>query len=89
MNPAKRTLTGDEARKLIDDILAQTSEDFLLHMSWKEKGGKPGEIKQHLSIHGTWNSNEIVATGKGRNQQIEQVIMRSMGNASGEQEEGE
>ena len=78
-----RTLTGEQARKLIDDILVQTKEPFLLHMNWKPQEGGPGEIRQHLSIHGQWNANEILATGKGRNQQIEEIVMRSMKGGSG------
>jgi len=72
-----RDLTGDEARQLIDDILARTMEDFIMHFSWK-KGETKNQIEQHLSFHGTWNAQEIMATGKGRNQQIEEIIKRSM-----------
>ena len=75
--PPTRDLTGDEARQLIDDILARTMEDFIMHFSWK-KGGTNNQIEQHLSFHGTWNAQEILATGKGRNQQIEEIIKRSM-----------
>ena len=87
MLTANRTLTGEEARKLIDDILNQTSEDFLLHFCWKEAESKPGEIKQHLSNHGTWDTNEIIATGKVRNQQIEEVVMKSMDGEGKEESE--
>jgi hypothetical protein len=73
----KRDLTGEEARQLIDDILARTKEDFILHFNWKRKE-KVGQVEQHLSFHGTWDADEIMATGKGRNQQIQEVIMRSM-----------
>ena len=75
---AERDLTGDQARQLIDDILNRTADDFIMHLSWK-KPGATDKIEQHLSFHGTWSSEEILATGKGRNQQIEEVIMRSMG----------
>ena len=74
---SKRDLTGDEARQLIDDILSRTKEDFILHFSWKREKAT-NKIEQHLSFHGTWNSQEIMATGKGRNQQIQQIIVRSM-----------
>ena len=74
---ADRDLTGDEARQLIDDVLSRTKDDFILHFNWK-KSGAQNQIEQHLSFHGTWNAQEIVATGKGRNQQIEEIIMRSM-----------
>ena len=80
---AKRDLTGDEARQLIDDILGRTEEDFIMHLSWKKKGTK-NKIEQHLSFHGTWNAQEIMATGKGRNQQIQQIIMRSLKKGEGE-----
>jgi hypothetical protein len=76
MSPT-RDLTGDEARQLIDDILNRTMEDFIMHMSWKKEGVK-GKVEQHLSFHGTWNAEEIMATGKGRNQQLEEIITRSM-----------
>ena len=76
--PPARTLSGEEAQKLIEGILAQTADDFLLHLNWKPKERKPGEIKQHLSIHGTWNADEILATSKGRNEQLQELIMRSM-----------
>lgn len=72
-----RDLKGDEARVLIDDILARTAEDFILHLSWK-RSGVEGKIEQHLSFHGTWSAQEILATGKGRNEQIEEIILRSM-----------
>lgn len=72
-----RDLTGDEARQLIDDVLARTKDDFILHFNWKRESTQQ-QIEQHLSFHGTWNAQEIVATGKGRNQQIEEIIMRSM-----------
>jgi len=72
-----RDLTGDEARQLIDDVLSRVKEDFILHLSWKREG-KENQIEQHLSFHGTWNAQEIMATGKGRNQQIEEIIKRSM-----------
>lgn len=75
--PLVRDLSGDEARQLIDDILARTNEDFIMHFSWK-KGGAQNQIEQHLSFHGTWNAQEIMATGKGRNQQIEEIIRRSI-----------
>jgi hypothetical protein len=71
-------LSGDQARQLIDEILARTAENFILHLSWK-KAGTQGRIEQHLSFHGTWTSQEILATTKGRNAQIEEVILRSMG----------
>lgn len=92
-----RDLTGEDARKLIDDILARTHDDFILHMSWKRipqaSGTEPAphrpersrgagagvKIEQHLSFHGTWTAQEILATGKGRNRQLEEIIMRSMG----------
>ena len=74
----KRDLTGDQARQLIDEILNRTDEDFIMHFNWKE-GETKNKIEQHLSFHGTWNAEEIMATGKGRNQQIEEIIMRSMG----------
>ena len=48
-----------------------------MHMSWKKEGVK-GKVEQHLSFHGTWNAEEIMATGKGRNQQLEEIITRSM-----------
>jgi len=74
---AERDLTGDEARQLIDDVLSRTKDDFILHFNWKKEGSQ-NQIEQHLSFHGTWNAQEIVATGKGRNQQIEEIILRSM-----------
>jgi len=74
---ATRDLTGDEARQLIDDVLSRVKEDFILHFSWKHEKTQ-NQIEQHLSFHGTWNAQEIVATGKGRNEQIEEIIMRSM-----------
>lgn len=74
---SKRDLTGDEARQLIDDILSRTDEDFIMHFSWKREK-TVNKIEQHLSFHGTWNSQEIMATGKGRNRQIQQIIMRSL-----------
>ncbi|MBT3835225.1 hypothetical protein HOF56_03160 [Candidatus Peribacteria bacterium] len=74
----KRELTGDEARQLIDDILSRTNDPFIMHLSWKRSGEKD-KIEQHLSFHGTWNSQEILATGKGRNQQIQEIVMRSLG----------
>jgi hypothetical protein len=77
MSSPPRDLTGGQARQLIDDILNRTVDDFVLHLSWKEKGAMD-KIEQHLSFHGTWTSDEILATGKGRNQQIEEVIMRSL-----------
>ncbi|MEK7136960.1 MAG: hypothetical protein AAB853_01630 [Patescibacteria group bacterium] len=77
MNPPTRELKGDEARALIDEILARTAEDFILHLSWKQAGDL-GKIEQHLSFHGTWSAQEILATGKGRNEQIEEIILRSM-----------
>ena len=76
MTPA-RDMSGDDARKLIDDILSRVGEDFIMHLSWKRKVTE-GKIEQHLKFHGSWTSQEIVATGKGRNQQIEEIIMRSM-----------
>ena len=75
--PPTRDLTGDQARALIDDVLARTADDFILHLSWKPQGSA-GKIEQHLSFHGTWNDQEILATTKGRNQQIEEIILRSM-----------
>lgn len=75
--PSTRDLTGDEARKLIDEVLNRTKDDFILHFSWK-KGDAVNKIEQHLSFHGSWNAQEIIATGKGRNQQIEEIIMRSL-----------
>lgn len=74
---APRDLTGDEAKQLIDDVLSRVKEDFIMHLSWKRENAQ-NQIEQHLSFHGTWNSQEIVATGKGRNEQIEELIMRSM-----------
>jgi len=86
----KRDLTGDQARQLIDEILARTADDFIMHLSWKERGtprlapdgARSGQaqvrIEQHLSFHGTWTSQEIMATGKGRNRQIQEIILRSM-----------
>jgi len=73
-----RDLTGDQARQLIDEILSRTMEDFIMHFNWKKSETK-NKIEQHLSFHGTWGADEIMATGKGRNQQIEEIIMRSMG----------
>ncbi|HLD07605.1 MAG TPA: hypothetical protein VJB60_00915 [Candidatus Peribacterales bacterium] len=72
-----RDLTGDEARELIDAVLSRVKEDFIMHFSWK-RGKTQNQIEQHLSFHGTWNAPEIVATGKGRNQQLEEIIMRSI-----------
>jgi len=74
-----RDLTGDEARQLIDDLLSRTEDHFIMHLSWKKKGSKD-KIEQHLSFHGTWGADEIMATGKGRNQQIEEIIMKSLEN---------
>ncbi|HLC76330.1 MAG TPA: hypothetical protein VJB82_04425 [Candidatus Peribacterales bacterium] len=74
---AIRDLTGDEARQLIDDVLSRVKEDFIVHLSWKREKAQ-NQIEQHLSFHGTWSTQEIVATGKGRNEQIEELIMRSM-----------
>ena len=79
---ATRDLTGDEARQLIDDVLSRVKEDFILHFSWKREKTQ-NQIEQHLSFHGTWNAQEIVATGKGRNEQIEEIIMRSMKGGGG------
>ena len=73
----QRDLTGDQARQLLDEVLARTKDDFILHLSWK-KQGTSGKIEQHLSFHGTWNDQEILATTKGRNRQIEEIILRSM-----------
>lgn len=89
MTTVKRDLTGEDARKLIDDILARTHDDFILHVSWKKRILPQGEgkerakqeqvkIEQHLSFHGTWTAQEILATGKGRNRQLEEIILRSM-----------
>ena len=75
--PRARDLTGDQARQLIDDILARTAEDFIMHLSWKKKGSVD-KVEQHLSFHGTWSAQEILATAKGRNEQIEEIILRSM-----------
>lgn len=75
--PPLRDLTGDQARILIDDVLARTADDFILHLSWKPQG-TTGKIEQHLSFHGTWTSQEILATSKGRNEQIEEIILRSL-----------
>lgn len=75
---AQRDLTGDEARQLIDDVLSRTKDDFIMHFNWK-RDGELNKIEQHLSFHGTWNTQEIMATGKGRNQQIQEIIMRSVG----------
>ena len=72
-----RDLTGDQARLLIDEILARTGEDFIMHLSWKKRG-TADKIEQHLSFHGTWSAQEILATSKGRNEQIEEIILRSM-----------
>jgi hypothetical protein len=72
-----RDLTGEEARVLIDDILARTKDDFLMHFGWKTRG-TTGKIEQHLSFHGSWSAQEILATSKGRNEQIEEIILRSM-----------
>lgn len=79
---ADRDLTGDEARQLVDDVLSRTKDDFILHLNWKKEGTQR-QIEQHLSFHGTWNAQEIVATGKGRNQQIEEIILRSMKEGGG------
>ena len=79
---ADRDLTGDEARQLIDDVLSRTKDDFILHMSWK-KEGVTNKIEQHLSFHGTWSAQEILATSKGRNQQIEEIILRSIRGGTG------
>lgn len=91
MSSPPRDLTGEQARQLIDEILARTADDFILHMSWKpshpspakDAGRTPTKIEQHLSFHGTWTAQEILATGKGRNRQIEELIMRSMGKGEG------
>ena len=77
MSSLPRDLTGDQARKLIDEVLARTADDFILHFSWKPRGA-PSKIEQHLSFHGTWTSQEILATSKGRNEQIEEIILRSL-----------
>ena len=79
----KRDMTGDEARQLMDDILARTKEDFIMHLSWKKEGTK-GKVEQHLSFHGTWDAQEIMATGKGRNRQIQEIIMRSLKEEDGQ-----
>lgn len=86
-----RDLTGDEARQLIDDILARTVDHFILHLSWKDLSPPqspdaektPLKIEQHLSFHGTWTAQEILATGKGRNRQLEEIIVRGMGKKGG------
>jgi hypothetical protein len=85
-----RDLTGDEARQLIDDVLSRTKEDFIMHFSWKKAGplrrssGQASvKIEQHLSFHGTWDADEIMATGKGRNSQIQEIIMRSLKRGEG------
>lgn len=77
-----RDLTGEEARQLIDDVLSRTDEDFIMHLSWK-KEGTVGKVEQHLSFHGTWDAQEIMATGKGRNSQIQQIIMKSLKESEG------
>ena len=85
MTVPPRDLTGDQARVLIDEILARTVEDFILHFSWKKVDATPGgasrlpvRIEGHLSFHGTWSAEEILATSKGRNEQIEEIILRSL-----------
>ena len=77
MSSPQRDLTGDQARQLIDEILSRTADDFFLHLSWK-RSGEEGKIEQHLSFHGTWSAQEILATSRGRNEQIEEIILRSM-----------
>lgn len=79
MSPPPRDLSGDQARRLIDDVLARTVDAFILHVSWKSRGVSE-KIEQHLSFRGTWTSEEILATSRGRNEQIEEIILRSLRN---------